>query len=251
MVVDDKLTVKLADFGLAKIIGEDSFTTSLCGTPSYVAPEVLSNSKSRRYSKPVDIWSLGVVLYICLVGFPPFSDDLYTPEEPYTLVQQILSARFDFPSPYWDRVEDPALDLITRMLTLEPEKRIRVEDTFRHQWFFNSQRAEITERLIGSFEKLKFDRKKIVRQRTLVSEASASASRLNEHGSPGRHQSVVPEIEEVDEEGEGEPERNADDLEKQEFEVTGKAGGALFKEGTEVSGLSEYDIGERRNGVKK
>lgn len=87
--MDDDLTVKLADFGLAKIIGEDSFTTSLCGTPSYVAPEVLSNSKERQYSKPVDIWSLGVVLYICLCGFPPFSDELMSPDYPYNLVQQV------------------------------------------------------------------------------------------------------------------------------------------------------------------
>jgi serine/threonine-protein kinase Chk2 len=88
LVADKKLTVKLGDFGLAKIIGEDSFTTTLCGTPSYVAPEILQESRRRRYTKAVDIWSLGVVLYICLCGFPPFSDELYTRENPFTLAQQ-------------------------------------------------------------------------------------------------------------------------------------------------------------------
>lgn len=108
LLTDKDLHVKLADFGLAKIIGEESFTTTLCGTPSYVAPEILADSKQRKYTKAVDIWSLGVVLYICLCGFPPFSDELYSRDFPYSLSQQIRSGRFDYPSPYWDSVGDPA-----------------------------------------------------------------------------------------------------------------------------------------------
>lgn len=108
LLVDKELHVKLADFGLAKIIGEESFTTTLCGTPSYVAPEILAEGRHRKYTKAVDIWSLGVVLYICLCGFPPFSDELYSRDFPYTLSQQIKSGRFDYPSPYWDSVGDPA-----------------------------------------------------------------------------------------------------------------------------------------------
>ena len=108
LLVDQDLHVKLADFGLAKIIGEESFTTTLCGTPSYVAPEILADNKQRKYTKGVDVWSLGVVLYICLCGFPPFSDELYSRENPYTLSQQIRKGRFDYPSPYWDSVGDPA-----------------------------------------------------------------------------------------------------------------------------------------------
>ncbi|EWY99105.1 CAMK/RAD53 protein kinase [Fusarium oxysporum NRRL 32931] len=108
LLVDKNLHVKLADFGLAKIIGEESFTTTLCGTPSYVAPEILADSKQRKYTKAVDVWSLGVVLYICLCGFPPFSDELYSRDFPFTLSQQIKSGRFDYPSPYWDSVGDPA-----------------------------------------------------------------------------------------------------------------------------------------------
>lgn len=107
-MVDDDLHVKLADFGLAKIIGEESFTTTLCGTPSYVAPEILADNKHRKYTKAVDIWSLGVVMYICLCGFPPFSDELYSKEFPYTLSQQIKEGKFDYPGPYWDPVSDAA-----------------------------------------------------------------------------------------------------------------------------------------------
>lgn len=111
LLVDDDLHVKLADFGLAKIIGDESFTTTLCGTPSYVAPEILAEHGRRKYTKAVDIWSLGVVLYICLCGFPPFSDELTSRQFPYTMSQQIKSGRFDYPSPYWDSVGDPACTL--------------------------------------------------------------------------------------------------------------------------------------------
>jgi serine/threonine-protein kinase Chk2 len=108
LLMDTDLTVKIGDFGLAKIVGEASFTTTLCGTPSYVAPEIITQGKARRYTKAVDIWSLGVVLYICLCGFPPFSDELRTRDFPYDLSDQIRKGIYDYPSPYWDPVGDPA-----------------------------------------------------------------------------------------------------------------------------------------------
>ncbi|KAL3463766.1 serine/threonine protein kinase chk2 [Aspergillus heterothallicus] len=171
LVADNKLNVKLGDFGLAKIIGEDSFTTTLCGTPSYVAPEILQETRRRKYTKAVDIWSLGVVLYICLCGFPPFSDELYTPENPYTLAQQIKMGRFDYPSPYWDSVGDPALDLIDRMLTVDVDKRIKVEDCLEHPWLTGKYPsvADSTDGLTGALGRLDFSKRKIARERTLLS----------------------------------------------------------------------------------
>lgn len=171
MVIDKELNVKIADFGLAKIIGEESFTTTLCGTPSYVAPEILEQSNRRRYTRAVDIWSLGVVLYICLCGFPPFSDELYSPENPYTLSQQIKMGRFDYPSPYWDSVGDPALDLIDRMLTVDVEKRITVEECLEHPWttMRNISLTDSTEGLTGALAGLDFTRRKPQRERTLLS----------------------------------------------------------------------------------
>lgn len=98
----------LCSFDLSITISPENFDTTLCGTPSYVAPEVLAEDQYRKYGREVDIWSLGVVLYICLCGFPPFSDELYSKDFPYTLSQQIKSAKFDYPSPYWDSVGDSA-----------------------------------------------------------------------------------------------------------------------------------------------
>lgn len=171
LLIDKKLRVKLGDFGLAKIIGEDSFTTTLCGTPSYVAPEILQETRRRKYTKAVDVWSLGVVLYICLCGFPPFSDELYTAENPYTLAQQIKLGRFDYPSPYWDSVGDPALDLIDRMLTVDVNKRITVDECLRHPWLTGNYTSisDSTDSLTGALGQLGFSRRKVQRERTLLS----------------------------------------------------------------------------------
>jgi serine/threonine-protein kinase CHEK2 len=171
LLTDKELSVKLADFGLAKIIGEESFTTTLCGTPSYVAPEILEDTKHRRYTRAVDIWSLGVVLYICLCGFPPFSDELYTRENPYTLTQQIKMGRFDYPSPYWDSVGDPALDLIDRMLTVDVEKRYTIDQCLEHPW--TTQKTininDSTDGIVGELANLDFSKRKVTRERTLLS----------------------------------------------------------------------------------
>lgn len=171
LLFDKNLQVKLADFGLAKIIGEESFTTTLCGTPSYVAPEILEQTNRRRYTRAVDVWSLGVVLYICLCGFPPFSDELYTPENPYTLSQQIKMGRFDYPSPYWDSVGDPALDLIDRMLEVNVDKRITIDDCLEHPWTTAQpiSLTDSTDGLTGALAGLDFSKRKPLRERTLLS----------------------------------------------------------------------------------
>ncbi|KFX95425.1 hypothetical protein V490_03895 [Pseudogymnoascus sp. VKM F-3557] len=170
LLTDKDLHIKIADFGLAKIIGEDSFTTTLCGTPSYVAPEILEDTKNRRYSRAVDIWSLGVVLYICLCGFPPFSDELYTREAPYTLHEQIKMGRFDYPSPYWDPVSDLALELIDNMLTVDVNKRYTIDDCLSHPW--TTQRPinlnDSTDGLVSAVAGLDFSRRKAARERTLL-----------------------------------------------------------------------------------
>ncbi|RMZ89098.1 hypothetical protein DV736_g3661, partial [Chaetothyriales sp. CBS 134916] len=173
LLTDKNLSVKLADFGLAKIIGEESFTTTLCGTPSYVAPEILQNTKHRKYTKAVDIWSLGVVLYICLCGFPPFSEELCTRDNPYSMAQQIKMGRFDYPSPYWDPVGDPALDLIDRMLTVDVSKRLTIDECLEHAWTRDAgyiNPADSTDGLTGAMGSLDFSRRKVQRERTLLAD---------------------------------------------------------------------------------
>lgn len=111
------------------------------------------------------------MLYICLCGFPPFSDELYSKENPYTLSQQIKMGRFDYPSPYWDSVGDPALDLIDRMLTVDVEKRISIDECLEHPWTTarNISVTDSTEGLTGALAGLDFTKRKPQRERTLLS----------------------------------------------------------------------------------
>ncbi|KAL2165120.1 hypothetical protein VTH06DRAFT_416 [Thermothelomyces fergusii] len=171
LLMDNDLTVKIGDFGLAKIVGEASFTTTLCGTPSYVAPEILASSKTRKYTKAVDIWSLGVVLYICLCGFPPFSDELKTPDFPYDLADQIRNGIFHYPSPYWDPVSDLALDLIDNMLVVNPEHRYTVDQCLMHPWITQKPPGvnDSTNGLVSGLAGLDVSRRTPYRERTLIS----------------------------------------------------------------------------------
>lgn len=130
------IRVKIADFGLAKFIGELKFTNTLCGTPAYVAPEILSDQ--RNYSTKADLWLSGVLLYVCLCGFPPFSDELAPP----SMRDQILTARYAFYSPYWDSIGDSALDLISSLLVIDPDERFDVTQAVTHGWFIEHDTIE-------------------------------------------------------------------------------------------------------------
>ena len=111
------------------------------------------------------------MLYICLCGFPPFSDELYSPENPYTLSQQIKMGRFDYPSPYWDSVGDPALDLVDRMLTVDVDERITIDECLEHPWTTRQSVSvtDSTDGLTGALAGLDFSKRKPVRERTLLS----------------------------------------------------------------------------------
>jgi serine/threonine-protein kinase Chk2 len=132
------------------------------------------------YTRAVDIWSLGVVLYICLCGFPPFSDELYSAENPLTLSQQIKLGHFEYPSPYWDAIADPALDLIDRMLTVDVDKRITVDECLEHAWITQAGCGpnDSTDGLTGAMGQLDFSKRKVRRERTLLS--SVNDVRINQ-----------------------------------------------------------------------
>ncbi|XP_039530627.1 calcium/calmodulin-dependent protein kinase type II delta 2 chain isoform X1 [Rhinichthys klamathensis goyatoka] len=119
--------VKLADFGLAiEVQGDQQAWFGFAGTPGYLSPEVL---RKDPYGKPVDMWACGVILYILLVGYPPFWD-----EDQHRLYQQIKAGAYDFPSPEWDTVTPEAKDLINKMLTINPSKRITASEALKHPW---------------------------------------------------------------------------------------------------------------------
>ncbi|XP_044011115.1 calcium/calmodulin-dependent protein kinase type II alpha chain isoform X14 [Aphidius gifuensis] len=126
--------VKLADFGLAiEMQGDAQAWYGFAGTPGYLSPEVL---KKEPYGKPVDIWACGVILYILLVGYPPFWD-----EDQHRLYGQIKAGAYDYPSPEWDTVTPEARNLINQMLTVNPSRRITASEALRHPWICQRERV--------------------------------------------------------------------------------------------------------------
>jgi calcium/calmodulin-dependent protein kinase I len=117
--------IKIADFGFSKNFGEEKLMTS-CGSPGYVAPEVLT---CESYDKSVDMWSVGVILYILLCGYPPF----YADNAP-ALFKKIMEVQYDFDDPSWEDVSDAAKSLIQHLLVKEPEKRYTATQCMEHEW---------------------------------------------------------------------------------------------------------------------
>lgn len=125
---DECSIIKVSDFGLAKFFipkTEEKLFTA-CGTPSYVAPEIIESS---GYDYKVDCWSLGVILYVMLCGFPPFYDD-----DNNKLFSLIKNSKYEFPSPYWDDISDSAKDLISKLLVVDSSKRLTTEEILKHPW---------------------------------------------------------------------------------------------------------------------
>ncbi|KAM7366926.1 hypothetical protein PAMP_014861 [Pampus punctatissimus] len=122
----DESKIMISDFGLSKMEGSGDVMSTACGTPGYVAPEVLAQ---KPYSKAVDCWSIGVIAYILLCGYPPFYD-----ENDSKLFEQILKADYEFDAPYWDDISDSAKDFISSLMEKDPAKRFTCEQALRHPW---------------------------------------------------------------------------------------------------------------------
>ncbi|XP_041788969.1 serine/threonine-protein kinase DCLK2 isoform X2 [Chelmon rostratus] len=146
---DGTKSLKLGDFGLATVVEGPLYT--VCGTPTYVAPEIISES---GYGLKVDIWAAGVITYILLCGFPPFRSESNMQED---LFDQILLGRLDFPSPYWDNITDSAKELIGKMLQVNVEARYTAQDILSHPWVTddavieNNMKTEVTGKLKTHF----------------------------------------------------------------------------------------------------
>ncbi|XP_068442167.1 calcium/calmodulin-dependent protein kinase type 1D [Clinocottus analis] len=122
----DESKIMISDFGLSKMEGSGDVMSTACGTPGYVAPEVLAQ---KPYSKAVDCWSIGVIAYILLCGYPPFYD-----ENDSKLFEQILKADYEFDAPYWDDISDSAKDFIGSLMEKDPAKRFTCDQALRHPW---------------------------------------------------------------------------------------------------------------------
>jgi len=134
LVKDDKSAAddadtdcKVADFGLSKVFPEGvEVTQTICGTPGYVAPEILNR---QPYGVKIDVWSIGVIAYITLCGFPPFPLDMTA-----NAVTKVKNAEFSFPEPHWDGISDEAKDFISKLIVVDVEERLSMEDVVAHPW---------------------------------------------------------------------------------------------------------------------
>jgi len=135
----DDANLKITDFGLAKLVettnkDDDPLMKTACGTPGYVAPEIL---RKQLYTQACDMWSLGVILYILLCGFPPFGASNVK-----ELYRKIRRVDFSFPKPYWSDISEDAKDLVRHLLNGDPMKRYKPKDVLKHKWIMKQVHPE-------------------------------------------------------------------------------------------------------------
>jgi len=151
---EDNAEIRISDFGLAKIMSGDMLVKTACGSPNYVAPEVLMN-ELHGYNDACDMWSVGVILYVLLCGFCPFFDEC-TP----ALFQAITTGNYSFPSPFWDRISEQAKDLIRHLLIVEPRNRYSPQQALSHPWLTTNQCADAIPDITQNIRKFANDRRK-------------------------------------------------------------------------------------------
>lgn len=186
---DEDSKIMISDFGLSKM--EDSgIMATACGTPGYVAPEVLAQ---KPYGKEVDVWSIGVISYILLCGYPPFYD-----ENDANLFAQILKGEFEFDSPYWDDISLEAKEFIRSLMCVEVDKRLSCEEALEHAWISGAKgdrniHASVSENLKKNFAKSRWKQAynaiAVSRQMKLLA--------LNSSNKSSRENSEKPKEEEV------------------------------------------------------
>ncbi|KAJ8257408.1 hypothetical protein GJAV_G00185280 [Gymnothorax javanicus] len=219
--MEEDSKIMISDFGLSKMEDSDSVMSTACGTPGYVAPEVLAQ---KPYSKAVDCWSIGVISYILLCGYPPFYD-----ENDAKLFEQILKAEYEFDSPYWDDISDSAKDFIVHLMEKDPRKRYTCEQALQHPWIsgdtaldkniHESVSAQIRKNFAKSKWKQAFNATAVVRhmRRLQLGTSQEGPSQLTPT-SPCQGHLLLPEEEEQDADSRCEDScsQNAEGLEEQD-----------------------------------
>ncbi|XP_027625124.1 caM kinase-like vesicle-associated protein [Tupaia chinensis] len=188
--------IVISDFHLAKL--ENGLIKEPCGTPEYLAPEVVGR---QRYGRPVDCWAIGVIMYILLSGNPPFYEEVE--EDDYenhdkNLFRKILAGDYEFDSPYWDDISQAAKDLVTRLMEVEQDQRITAEEAISHEWISGNAASDknikdgVCAQIEKNFARAKW--KKAVRVTTLMkrlrapeqsSSAAAQSTPATDTATPG------------------------------------------------------------------
>eukprot|EP01120_Amphizonella_sp_Union-15-10_P007060 TRINITY_DN2347_c0_g4_i1.p1 TRINITY_DN2347_c0_g4~~TRINITY_DN2347_c0_g4_i1.p1 ORF type:complete len:272 (+),score=68.08 TRINITY_DN2347_c0_g4_i1:278-1093(+) len=154
---DEDEIVKIADFGLSKVFSGDEELMTSCGTPGYVAPEVLM---CETYDKSVDMWGIGIITYILLAGYPPFYAESDT-----ALFEKIMNAEYDFDDECWDDVSDLAKDFIRHLLAKDPNERLSAPQAIKHPWLNSEKPSDAPLKIGGAMKEYNKQRKEDAKPR--------------------------------------------------------------------------------------
>jgi len=152
----DNEVVKIADFGLSKFVCDDDKLMTSCGTPGYVAPEVLL---CERYDKSVDMWGIGVITYILLAGYPPFYNEQNL-EDDAGLFEKVINCDYDYEDECWDEISDLAKNFIKSLLIKDPSDRLTAKESLDHEWISSTpEEIDLSKRMTRRMSNFNLTRK--------------------------------------------------------------------------------------------